>query len=141
MIRSAALLSASTLLSLSVLNTSPATAESNTGTLTVCLVGLGKHGKVQIGHSETNLETGQGLGIGNSGYYRYSGCHVWSVEEPTRFYQTYAPKAPYRLRSVSSKQTNGNNAKVTVPVRKNGFTAIMDTIDNVTVVLSYVKKQ
>jgi hypothetical protein len=114
-------------------------SDSREGTLTICLVGLGRHGKVNVGESVDFLDSHGSISAASTGYRRPSEkCSRETVTERTRFSYSYKAKAPYYLRAISSTQVDGNDAQVTVTRRLN-FRVLMDEGDDVKVTLTFRK--
>jgi hypothetical protein len=139
----AAAVAASSLLALPALTASapaapvaPAVTDSHDGTLTICFEGLGRHGKVNSSFTVEGLESGRGTSSASSGYSRPPRCVVQEVEERSRISFSFPAKDPYRLRSVRSTQTDGDEARVTV-TRGMGVRVVLDEGDDVRVTLTY----
>jgi hypothetical protein len=140
-----AAVAASALLAMPALSSSapaaPGVSDSREGTLTICLVGLGRHGRINGGGSVESLDSHTAISAASTGYRRPSEkCSREMVTERTRFSYFYKAKAPYYLRAVSSTQADGNDAHVTVTRRLN-FRVLMDQGDDVKVTLTFGKQR
>jgi hypothetical protein len=140
----AAVVAASSLLAMPALDpaasAAPAVAESHEGTLTVCVAGLGRHGKINAGESVEFLESHRAISSASLGYSRpREKCSTESVSELTRFSLYYRAKSPYHLRAVRSTQTDGSDARVTV-TRRLGVRLLMDEGDDVKVTMVFKRK-
>ncbi len=117
----------------------PVVAAASDGKLIICHTGLGTQGRINGYFGREWLESG-GATSGTDNQYRNArGCSsaVDELDERTRLSFGYTAKAPYRLRSITVRQTDG--ASVTVSSRSDNVRVLMDEGEEVIVTFSWAK--
>ncbi|WP_019876690.1 hypothetical protein [Sporichthya polymorpha] len=114
-------------------------AAAGSGAVVVCHQGLGKHKALNSGVGIESLESGTAISGTSTEYRRARGCRalVRGVEERTRVTAFYRVKSPFRLKSVTVKQTDGT--KVTFRHNSHVARVLLDEREDVTITYRWVR--